>query len=67
MGTGYHGGFGRTIGTEAFEFHQSETPESSLLLDLINQSSSGKKVADMYVELIANYKSLQKGIKIHIR
>ena len=62
MGTGFHGGFGRTIGTEAFEFHQSETPESSLLLDLINQSSSGKKVADMYVELIANYKSLQKGI-----
>lgn len=62
MGTGFHGGFGRTIGTGAFEFHQSEIPESSSLLDLINQSSYGKKVADMYVELIANYKGFQKGL-----
>ena len=54
MGTGFHGGFGRTIGTGAFEFHQSEIPASYSLLDLINQSS--------YVELIANYKGFQKGL-----
>ena len=62
MGTGFHGGFGRTIGTEAFEFHQSEIPENLSLPDLINQSNSGKKVDDMYVELIANYKGFQKGL-----
>lgn len=62
MGTGFHGGFGRTIGTKAFEFHQSEIPENPSLLDLINQSNSGKKVDDMYVELVANYKSFRKGI-----
>ncbi|MDO4659763.1 hypothetical protein [Streptococcus sp.] len=62
MGTGFHGGFGRTIGTEAFEFHQSEIPENSSLPDLINQSSSGIKVDDLYVELITNYKGFQKGL-----
>ena len=62
MGTGYHGGFGGTIGTDAFEFHQKEIPENPSLLDLINQSNSGKEVDDMYVELTDNYKSFRKGL-----
>lgn len=62
MGTGYHGGFGRTIGTDAFEFHKEEIPENPSLLDLINQSNSGKEVDNMYVELTANYKSFRKDL-----
>lgn len=62
MGTGYHGGFGKTTGAEELDLKRFDNLGGFPIFELINHTNPSTETDGFFVELIADYNGYNKGL-----